>query len=193
MPPGPPTRELVARAHRRLTERRLMQRLMADIEKQLTRRVQNAVDRPGATKWRRSVAGRAPFATKDPPRESQSRELTGDIATPSDVTADGIYRKMVHETRSERRRSLRTDEMAPNDTQVGTLSTAPFWGGGSKSSKYTHISERRATGGVLWAFMLSEPLVPMITRSGLMWRGRIGPCGGPMCALDAPCWRLSRA
>ena len=129
MPPGPPTRELVARAHRRLTERRLMQRLMADIEKQLTRRVQNAVDRPGATKWRRSVAGRAPFATKDPPRESQSRELTGDIATSSDVTADGRYRKMVHETRSERRRSLRTDEMAPNDTQVGTLSTAPFWGG----------------------------------------------------------------
>ena len=103
--------------------------VMADIEKQLTRRVQNAVDRPGATKWRRSVAGRAPFATKDPPRESQSRELTGDIATPSDVTADGRYRKMVHETRSERRRSLRTDEMAPNDTQVGTLSTAPFWGG----------------------------------------------------------------
>ena len=106
-----------------------MQRLMADIEKQLTRRVQNAVDRPGTTKWRRSVAGRAPFATKDPPRESQSRELTGDIATPSDVTADGRYRKMVHETRSERRRSLRTDEMAPNDTQVGTLSTATFWGG----------------------------------------------------------------
>ena len=112
-----------------ISQRRLMQRLMADIERMSTRGVQNAVDRPGATKWRRSVAGRAPFATKDPPRESQSRELTGDIATPSDVTADGRYQKMVHETRSERRRSLRTDEMAPNDTQVGTLSTAPFWGG----------------------------------------------------------------
>ena len=77
-----------------------------------------------------TLGGRArPLRHEGPPRESQSRELTGDIATPSDVTADGRYRKMVHETRSERRRSLRTDEMAPNDTQVGTLSTAPFWGG----------------------------------------------------------------
>ena len=97
---------------------------------------------------------------------------------------------MAPERRQERRRLLQTDEMAPNDTQVGALSTA---GGGSKSSKYTHISERRATGGVLRAFLLSEPLVPMIPRSALVWRGRIGPCGGPMCALDAPCWRLSRA
>ena len=55
-----------------------MQRLMADIERQLTRRVQNAVDRSEATKWRRTVAGRAPFAARTAPRESQSRELTGD-------------------------------------------------------------------------------------------------------------------
>ena len=127
-----------------------MQRLMADIERLSTRRVQNAVDRSEATKWRRSVAGRAPFATKDPPRESQSRELTGDIATPSDVTADGRYRKMVHETRSERRRSLRTDEMAPNDTQVGTLSTAPFWGG-AQNRPNTLIFLRGGRRFVLWA------------------------------------------
>ena len=42
------------------------------------RRVQNAVDRPEAMKWRRTVAGRAAFAARTPPRESQSRELTGD-------------------------------------------------------------------------------------------------------------------
>ena len=53
---------------------------MSNIEGPPTRRVQNAVDRPGATKWRRAVAGRAPFAAKDPPepRESQSRELIVD-------------------------------------------------------------------------------------------------------------------
>ena len=54
-----------------------MQRLMADIERQPTRRVQNAVDRSEAMKWRHTVAGRAPFAAGTPPRESQLRELTG--------------------------------------------------------------------------------------------------------------------
>ena len=61
-----------------------------------------------------------------------------------------------------------------------------FGVGAQNRPKCTHISERRATGGVLWAFLLSEPLVSMIPRSALMWRGRIGPCGGPICAPWMP-------
>ena len=37
-----------------------------------------------------------------------------------------------------------------------------FGVGAQNRPKCTHISERRATGGVLWAFLLSEPLVSMI-------------------------------
>ena len=57
-----------------------MKLLIAEIKRQLTRRVLNAVDRSEAMKWRRMVAGRAPFAARDPRRrhESQPRELTGD-------------------------------------------------------------------------------------------------------------------
>jgi len=53
-----------------------MKRLMAEIKRQLTKRVWNAMDRSEAMKWRRTVAGRAPFAARTPRRESQSRELT---------------------------------------------------------------------------------------------------------------------
>ena len=57
-----------------------MKRLMTETKRQLTKRVWNAVDRSEAMKWRRKVAGRAPFAARDPRRrrESQLREFTGD-------------------------------------------------------------------------------------------------------------------
>ena len=55
-----------------------MKRLMAEIKRQLKKRVWNAMNRLEAIKWRRTVAGREPFATRTPRRESQSRELTGD-------------------------------------------------------------------------------------------------------------------
>ena len=54
----------------------LMKRQIAEIERQLARRVWNAVDRSEAMKWRRKVAGRAPFCREDPRRESQTRELS---------------------------------------------------------------------------------------------------------------------
>ena len=57
-----------------------MKCLITEIKRQLKIRVCNAVDRSEAMKWRRKVAGRAPFAARDPRRrrESQLRELTGD-------------------------------------------------------------------------------------------------------------------
>ena len=176
-----------------ISQRRLMQRLMADIEKQLTRRVQNAVDRPGATKWRRSVAGRAPFATKDPPRESQSRELTGDIATSSDVTADGRYRKMVHETRSERRRSLRTDEMATHGDRTRTPSDRCAWRGGSNGSKSAQISHFQSQPGSLKVVAVSLAYVLMVKRLRSGWRRRLGPPRASKCAPAVPAGGLSRA
>ena len=67
-----------------------MKLLIAEIKRQLTRRVCNAVDRSEAMKWRRIVAGRAPFAARDPRTyESQLRELTEMTALSSDETADG--------------------------------------------------------------------------------------------------------
>ena len=55
-----------------------MKRLMAEIGRQLTRRVWNAVDCSEAMKWRRTVAGRDLCREGTPWRESQPRELTGD-------------------------------------------------------------------------------------------------------------------
>ena len=88
---------------------------MADIERQLTKRVQNAVDCSEAMKWRRTVAGRAPFAAEGPPAAARrasrasSPEMT---ATSSDQTSDGRDQITAHETRLERRRPFGGDEMA---------------------------------------------------------------------------------
>ena len=227
-----------------------MQRLMADIERLSTRRVQNAVDCSEAMKWRRTVAGGAPFAagtphtrasrasspeingtssdaTADgryrktthetrserrrslggdematlggrarplrhegpPPRESQSRELTGDIATSSDAAADGSYRKMVHETRSERRRSLRTDEMATHGDRTRTPSDRWAWrGGGSNGSKSAQISHFQSQPGSLKVVAVSLAYVLIVKRLRSGWRRRLGPPRASKVRPGGPSW-----
>ena len=51
----------IARAHGRSPSCDLMQRLRAVIERKLTRRVWNAIDRSEPKKWRRIVAEHAPY------------------------------------------------------------------------------------------------------------------------------------
>ena len=51
----------IARAHGRSPSCDLMQRLRAVIERKLTRRVWNAIDRSEPKKWRRMVAEHAPY------------------------------------------------------------------------------------------------------------------------------------
>ena len=61
---------------------------------------------------------------RDPPLARASRASSSEInETSSDVTADGRYRKSIHETRSERRRSLRTDKMSTNGGRARTPSS----------------------------------------------------------------------
>ena len=92
-----------------------MKLLIAEIKRQLTRRVLNAVDRSEAMKWRRMVAGRAPFAARGTPgggtRASRASSPEIDL-TSSDETADGGDQKTAHETRLERHGPFGGDEMA---------------------------------------------------------------------------------
>ena len=50
-----------------------MKRLMVEIEREVTRRFWNAVDRPEPIKWRRTVAGRVPLRRRCHPKEAQKR------------------------------------------------------------------------------------------------------------------------
>ena len=89
-----------------------MKRLMAEIGRQLTRRVWNAVDCSEAMKWRRTVAGRD-LAAREPPGARASRASSPEIdLTSSDETADGGDQKTAHETRLERHGPFVGDEMA---------------------------------------------------------------------------------
>ena len=59
---------------------------------------------------------------RDPPHARASCASSPDInETSSDVTADGRYRKIAHETRSERRRSPGGDDMATHGDRARPL------------------------------------------------------------------------
>jgi hypothetical protein len=102
-----------------------MKRLMAEIERQLPRRVWNAVDLSGAMKWRRTVAGRAPFAARDLSGARASRASSPEMtATSSDETADGGDRKTAPKTRLERRSPFEGDEMETHRGRARALRPA---------------------------------------------------------------------
>ena len=159
---------------------------MEDIERQPTRRVQNAVDRPEATTWRRTVTGRAPFAAGTPLARASHASSSEINKTSSDVTADGRYRKIAHETRSERRRSLRTDEMATHGHRTRTPSDRWALRGGSNGSKSAQISHFQLQPGSLKVVVASLAYVLMVKRLRSGWRRRLGPPRASKCAPAVP-------
>ena len=162
---------------------------MADIERQPTRRVQNAVDRSEAMKWRRTAAGGAPFAAGTPHARA-SRASSFEInETSSDVTADGKHRKIFHETRSERRRSLRTDEMETHGHRTRTPSDRwALRGGSNGSNKSAQISHFQLQPGSLKVVVASLAYVLMVKRLRSGWRRRLGPPRASKCAPAVPSW-----
>ena len=70
-----------------------MKRLMAEIKRQLTKRVWNAVDRSEAMKWRTSMPFEAPRRPSRCPRLWSGRASSREInLTSSDETAEGSHR-----------------------------------------------------------------------------------------------------
>ena len=86
-------REPAARAHRRLLQRHMIKRLMAEIKRQHTKRVWNAIDRSEAMKWRTFMPAEAARRPSRSPRLWSGRTSSREIKlTSSDETAEGRYR-----------------------------------------------------------------------------------------------------
>ena len=131
---------------------------------------------------------------RDPALARASRASSPEITeTSSDVTADGRYRKTVSETRAERRRSLRTDEMATHGDRTRNPSDRWAWRGGSNGSKSAQISHFQSQPGSLKVVAVSLSYVLMVKRLRSGWRCRLGPPRASKCAPAVPAGGLSRA
>ena len=119
------------------------------------------------------------------PGRASSPEIT---VTSSDETADGGDRKRGHETRSERRRSLRTDEMATNGGRARTPSPPVSPKEAQKRPNLSifllfYLRLRFLEAGALITAHLMIGGSPRASRIG-----RAGPRRAPKCARDAPIW-----
>ena len=95
---------------------------------------------------------------------------------------------MVHETRSERRRSLRTDEMATHGDRTRTPSDRWAWRGGSNGSKSAQISHFQSQPGSLKVVAVSLAYVLMVKRLRSGWRRRLGPPRASKVRPGGPSW-----
>ena len=124
------------------------------------------------------------------PGRASSPEIN---VTSSDETADGGYRKRGHETLLERRRSLRTDEMATTGGRARTPSppVSP-----KEAQKRPNLSIfllfslrlRFLEAGALITVHVLIDGSPRVSRIG-----RVGPRCAPKCARDLPAGTLWNA
>ena len=134
------------------------------------------------------MTGRAPFAAGTPLARASHASSSEINETSSDVTADGRYRKIAHETRSERHRSLRTDEMATHGHRTRTPSDQWALRGGSNGSKSAQISHFQLQPGFLKFVVASLAYLMMVKRLRSGWRRRLGPPRASKCAPAVPSW-----
>ena len=123
------------------------------------------------------------------PVRASSLEIT---VTASDETADGGDRKKGHVTLLERRRLLRTDEMATNGVRARTPSPPVSPHGGQKRPNLPifllfNVRLRFLEAGALITVHLLIDGSPRASRIG-----RVGPRRAPKCARDAPSWTPSQ-
>ena len=119
------------------------------------------------------------------PGRASSPEIT---VTSSDKTADGRDRKRGHETLLERRRSLRTDEMATNGGRARTPSPPVSPKEAQKRPNLPifvlfYLRLRFLEAGALSTVHVLIDGSPRASRIG-----RAGPRRAPKCARDAPSW-----
>ena len=123
---------------------------------------------------------------------ASSREIN---LTSSDETADGRYRCILYETRLERRRWLRTDEMATNGGRART-SSGRLQSRGSKgalnASKSAHTFDFHVTFGCLEVVTSSMVHVLMALRPVALYNANLGPWRVRKCPIGwAPAGRPS--
>ena len=119
------------------------------------------------------------------PGRASSPEIT---VTSSDKTADGRDRKRGHETLLERRRSLRTDEMATNGGRARTPSPSVSPKEAQKRPNqpifvFFYLGLRFLEAGTLSTVHV---LIDGSPRASRIHVSRAGPRPAPKCARDAP-------